>query len=68
MNTKTRKVAVYPDGTRFVLRKERGAWWYRRGEGAFPLSAAIENVRELGGEVVTEPNPNYQPPSMFGFR
>ena len=68
MQTKTIRVAVYPDGSRFVLRKERGAWWYRRGEGAFPLSAAIENVEELGGKVVTEPNPSYRPPSLFSFR
>jgi hypothetical protein len=67
MNRKTRKVAVYPDGTRFALRKERGAWRYRRGEGAFPLSAAIENVKELRGEVMTEPNPAYSPPKMFGL-
>jgi len=68
MQTKTIKVAMYPDGSRFVLRKERGAWWYRRGEGAFPLSAAIKNVEELGGAVVTEPNPSYRPPAMFSLR
>lgn len=59
-NTKTHKVAVYPDGRRYILRRSEGVWWYDEHAGAHPQAHAIEAVEREGGKVVTEPNPYYQ--------
>lgn len=55
--TKTQKVAVYPDGSRFTIRRDpldRKAWEWKPGCSSSPLAAALENVRKAGGVVVTE--------------
>lgn len=54
---KTRKVAVYPDGRRYVLRRAQGVWWWDTNKGSHPLAAAIEHVEECGGHVITEKVP-----------
>jgi len=60
-NTKTHKVAIHADGRRYILRRSEGVWWYDHGKGAHPQAQAIESVERDGGQVVTEPNPYYQP-------
>lgn len=58
--TKTRKVAVYPDGSRYPLHFSRGYWWWGKGRGDFPQSAAIDSLaQEEGGWIEVEPNPEY---------
>lgn len=51
---KLRRVVVWPDGRRYVLRRKDGAWWWSDRAGSSPLSAAIANVEELGGRVILE--------------
>lgn len=55
---KTIKVAVWPNGYRYVLRYRQGAWWWRSDRGSYPQSAAIEQVYESGGWIERHPNPN----------
>jgi hypothetical protein len=63
MNKKTRKVALMADGTRHIISKRSG--YYHWGQGR--CSSHLENlkacVKEQGGKVVTEPNPNYRQPT-----
>ena len=64
MNTrsKTVPVAVYPDGRRFVIRREgRNGWRFAHNAWSSHLSGAIAQVEFNGGTVVREPNPNYRP-------
>jgi hypothetical protein len=63
-NAKTRAVAVYPDGSRYVIRRNRGAYWYNSTDGSSHMSSVKENVARMGGKVVYEDNPNYRPPSL----
>ena len=35
-------------------------------EGAYPLSAALESIKEQGGWIETIPNPNYRARGLFG--
>nr|WP_239032055.1 DUF6330 family protein [Paroceanicella profunda] len=45
---------------------ERGAYWWSQSEGAYPLSAALESIKEQGGWIEPIPNPNYRPKGLFG--
>lgn len=66
MNTKTMKVAVYPDGTRKTISKQ-GTWWVvPENHGASKrlvqyLSDVRSYVTEDGGSIETVPNPHYHP-------
>ena len=53
---KDRKIIVF----------KRGAYWWSTSEGAYPLSAALESIIELGGWIETIPNPNYRARGLFG--
>lgn len=70
--TKTRKVAVFPDGSRHPLTKTSGLGWrYPKpcfGPSEFSTTSysshqwpVIEAVEEAGGHIEVEPNPNYRP-------
>jgi hypothetical protein len=61
---KTRAVAVYPDGSRFVIKRNRGAYWYNNTDGSSHMSSVRENVARMGGKVVYEPNPLYRAPGL----
>jgi hypothetical protein len=63
---KTLRVACFPDGCRRIITFERGAYWWSRSEGAYPLSAALESIMEQGGWIETIPNPNYRARGLFG--
>lgn len=63
---KTLRVACFDNGRRKVIVFERGAYWWSRSEGAYPLSAAIESIKEQGGWIETIPNPNCRPKGPFG--
>ena len=61
--------ALTPEGqpyTRKIITFKRGAYWWSSSEGAYPLSAALETIKENGGWVETIPNPNYRPKGLFG--
>ena len=60
-NTKTRKVHVRADGSRFPIEFAHGVWWWDYNQGSFPKSAAYEQIEYEGGHVEVEPNPNYRP-------
>ncbi|MBY5933101.1 hypothetical protein KUV51_08850 [Tateyamaria omphalii] len=62
---KTLRVACWPDGTRTIIAFRRGAYWWSRSEGSYPLSAAIEAVEERGGWIERIPNPNWRPKTPF---
>lgn len=67
--SKTRWVAVYPNGTkdgrRFPITRSGGVWWWDTGCGSSHLADAKANVEAEGGRVVREPNPNYREPRPF---
>ena len=52
----TEKVAVYPDGTRYVLNKSQGTWWYKRGSGAYPQKFAIAMAEDQGAVIEVQPS------------
>jgi hypothetical protein len=54
------------DGRRKIITFKRGAYWWSPSEGAYPLSAALETIKEQGGWIETIPNPNYRPKGLFG--
>lgn len=61
-NAKTRKVAVYPDGTRYPLHRANGAWWWRYDRASSHLDGVRDNLAaEYGGWIEIEPNPYYRP-------
>lgn len=60
-NTKTRKVHVRADGSRYPLHFSGGLWWWDHGCGSFPQSGCLDGIREGGGHIEVEPNPNYRP-------
>lgn len=48
-------IAVYPDGTRFEIRKTRYGWQYHpRGSIAFPLECAKAEARDEGATINVE--------------
>ena len=51
---------------RKIITFKRGAYWWSAAEGAYPLSAALESIKEQGGWIETIPNPNYRPKGLFG--
>ena len=59
--TKTRAVAVYPDGHRFVITRRNGVYWYSSTAGASHMDMVHDAVERAGGQVVREPNPSYRP-------
>jgi hypothetical protein len=61
----TKLIAVYPGGREFELRHRNGAWYWDNGKASFPLSAAIDNVKEVGGRV--ERRPTYAGQSLARF-
>lgn len=64
--TKTRKVAVYPDGHRVVITRRGGMWHWGRGNASSHISGVEHRLAaEYGGHVETEPNPNYRPVSEY---
>lgn len=63
---KTLRVACFNDGRRKIITFKRGAYWWSPSEGAYPLSAALESIKEQGGWIETIPNPNYRPKGLFG--
>ena len=63
--TKTRKVHVRADGSRYPLHFSRGFWWWDHGRGSFPQSGCLDGIREGGGHIEVEPNPHYREPSPF---
>ena len=52
--------------TRKIITFKHGAYWWSPSEGAYPLSAALETIKEQGGWIETIPNPNYRPKGLFG--
>lgn len=74
-NTKTITVARKGEQRR-VIDCKRGDWLLPRepgvcearvgGTGAY--REAVARWQEDGWEVMREPNPNYRPPRLFGFR
>ncbi len=62
---KTPRVACWPDGTRTIIPFQRGANWWSRSEGSYPLNAALEAIKESGGWIERVPNPNWRPKSPF---
>lgn len=65
--SKTLKVHVRANGTRYILRFSRGFWWWDHGCGSYPQSAALDQIEQAGGRVEVIPNPNYREPSPFEF-
>ena len=63
---KTLRVACFEDGRRKIITLKRGAYWWSASEGAYPLSAALENIKHQGGWIETIPNPNYRPKGLLG--
>ena len=63
---KTLRVACFNDGRRKIITFKRGAYGWSTSEGAYPLSAALESIKEQGGWIETIPNPNYKPKGLFG--
>ena len=54
---KALRVACFKDGRRKIITFKRSA---------YPLSDALETIKENGGWVETIPNPNYRPKGLFG--
>jgi len=54
------------DGRRKIITFKHGAYWWSLSEGAYPLSAALETIKDQGGWIETIPNPNYRPMRLFG--
>ena len=46
---KSLRVACFEDGRRKIIVFKRGAYWWSTSEGAYPLSAALESIKEQGG-------------------
>jgi len=46
---KTLRVACFEDGRRKIITFKRRAYWWSQSEGAYPLSAALESIKEQGG-------------------
>jgi hypothetical protein len=63
---KALRVACFKDGRRKIITFKRGAYWWSPSEGAYPLSAALENIKERDGWIETIPNPNYTARGLFG--
>ena len=64
--SKTRKVAVFPDGSRYPIHREGGMWRWSPRDASSHLSGAKQRLElEYGGHIETEPNPNYREPSVF---
>ena len=63
---RTLRVACFNDGRRKIIVFKRGAYWWSTSEGAYPLSAALESIKEQGGSTETIPNPNYRARGLFG--
>ena len=63
---KTLRVACFEDGRRKIITFKRGAYWWSPSEGAYPLSAALESIKEQGGWIETIPNPNHRARGLFG--
>jgi hypothetical protein len=61
-SNKTRKVAIYPNGKRFVIRKVRGGYQWAADAVSSHMDSVIANVEAEGGQIITEENPNYEPP------
>lgn len=55
------RVAVYPNGVRFTIRRRGKLWEWKSGCCSSPLLAALEHVAEEGGYVELVPNPAYRP-------
>jgi hypothetical protein len=53
-------------GRRKTITFKSGAYWWSPSEGAYPLSAALENIKHQGGWIETIPNPNYRPKGLLG--
>ena len=63
--TKTRKVAVYPDGLRVPVTREHGMYRWGRGNSSSHMSGVEYRLREeYGGHLEVEPNPSYRPDPM----
>lgn len=62
MNTKTITVAIYPDGSEFVIRKCKFGYEWKSRCYSSHMRYAIENVEFEGGRVERRPNPNYEQP------
>ena len=66
--TKTRKVAVMPDGARHPIKKSSQGWGHIPGTdmhatfGAWAShqDSVIDSVHRAGGRIETEPNPEFQ--------
>jgi hypothetical protein len=43
---KTLRVACFEDGGRKIITFKRGAYWWSASEGAYPLSAALESIKD----------------------
>lgn len=58
---KTRKVAIWPDGPRFVIYQDgQKMWHYGRGHSGYPQSGTLADfIRYYGGQVIVEPNPDW---------
>jgi hypothetical protein len=50
----TRLVAVWPDGRRYVLRKQGQCWWWSASKGSWPLAGAKESIEHEGGKLIRE--------------
>jgi hypothetical protein len=52
---KTQKVAIYPNGARYVIRKTSHGYNFRKGVSISTMRGAIACVEANGGYVITEP-------------
>lgn len=59
--SKTRAVAVYSDGRRYVIHRKGGLYWWRHDAASSHMDMVRANVESDGGTVVREPNPHYRP-------
>ena len=63
---KTLAVALCPDGSCFVIRREMGAYGYSSRAEANRIKRIKQDVEAQGGKIVYELNPNYRPKCLFG--
>jgi hypothetical protein len=66
--TRTRRVAVMPDGSRHPIKKTSQGWAHVKGTdmegqwgaGASHQDSVIDSVKRAGGRIETEQNPDYE--------
>lgn len=60
--TKTRLVAIHPDGHRYPVHFRHGLWWWDHGSAGFPQADTVHDAEAYEGVTfVREPHPHYRP-------